>query len=188
MTLPRPETDEYAPFYAGYVAGLSTDDILDTLDEQCRWLDVLPRIVPPEREEYRYAPGKWSIRQLIGHLADAERVFGYRAMCISRGETASLPGFDENTYVEAAASDRRSLNTLVEELAALRRANLLLFRHLPPGTSGNRGNANGSTISVRALAWIIAGHFRHHTTVLADRYGVGGSPPEAGASATRSDD
>lgn len=172
VTIEAPDYDEYAPFYRGYVEALPATDVLTVMEHQLRWIETLASIVDPARETFRYAPGKWSIRQVIGHLSDAERVFGYRAFCISRGDETPLPGFDENDYVESAASEKRDLESLAGELAALRRSNILLFRNLPPGSATNRGIANGAPVSVRALAFIIAGHAEHHLAVLEDRYGV----------------
>jgi hypothetical protein len=169
----RPTADEYAPFYAGYIGKVTEDDVLPVLAEQPAILRRLAAAVPTERETYRYAPGKWSVREVAGHLGDAERVFGYRAWRISRGDTTPLSGFDENRYVEASNYGERPLAELVEELAALREANLALLRALPPEAWPRLGTANNNPISVRALAYIMAGHVRHHLEVLRERYGVG---------------
>lgn len=172
IELERPGDGECAEFYRGYIESLPDSNILTLMESQLERLESLPARVGPSREQYRYASGKWSIREVVGHLIDAERVFGYRASCISRGETSALPGFDENEYVRNSSNDDRPLDSLVDELAALRRSNLLLFSHLPPGSSARIGHASGSPVSVRALAWIITGHAEHHLTVLAERYGV----------------
>jgi hypothetical protein len=169
----RPTADEYAPFYAGYIGKVTEDDVLPVLAEQPAILRRLAAAVPPERETYRYAPGKWSVREVAGHLGDVERVFGYRAWRISRGDTTPLSGFDENRYVEASNYGERPLAELVEELATLRQANLALLRSLPPEAWPRLGTANNNPISVRALAYIMAGHVRHHLDVLRERYGVG---------------
>ena len=168
----RPAESEYAEFYQGYVASLPQDDVLKLMEGQLEELRAIPFRVGTDREQYRYAPEKWSIREVVGHLIDAERVFGYRASCISRGDSTPLPGFDENEYVSSSGNHERPLATLVDELVALREANILLFRNLPPGSSTRIGNANGSPVSVRALAWIITGHVEHHFGVLRERYGV----------------
>ncbi len=168
----RPTESEYAPFYAGYIAHVTDDDIVATLAAQRQELAALPQAVPAGRETHRYAEGKWSVREVVGHLGDAERVFGYRLLCFSRGEQQSLPGFDENTYVASAGFDRRPLGDLVAELLALRDANLATLRALDPDAAMRRGVANGQPISVRALAYVIAGHCRHHLGILRDRYGV----------------
>jgi hypothetical protein len=128
--------------------------------------------VTPDREGSAYAEGKWSIRQLVGHLGDAERVFGYRAFSISRGERQPLPGFDENLYVEAAGFDEWTLADLVDHFAGLRKANLETLRRVRPREWGQTGTASGAPVTVRALAFIMAGHVRHHSNVLRDRYGL----------------
>ena len=168
----RPAETEYAPFYAGYVALVPETDILAALDSQVGEIRRLAGSVPAEREGYRYAEGKWSVRQVLGHLVDGERIFGYRAFCISRGEQAALPSFDENQYVAAAGSDSIPLRELVEELALVRQANLVALRRLDAREWTRVGTASGKPVSVRALAWIMAGHPRHHLQILRERYGV----------------
>jgi hypothetical protein len=166
-----PPATEYAEFYAGYVARVSEGDILGVLEEQKQELQALAARLTPEREAYRYAEGKWTVRELLGHVVDGERVFGYRAFCISRGEQLALPGFDEKSYV-ATAPAAGSGRELAAEFAAVREANLMFLRRLGPDAWRRVGNANGSPVSTRALAWIMAGHPRHHLAVLRERYGV----------------
>jgi DinB superfamily len=168
----RPLETEYASFYAGYVSLVPETDILEVLRRQVVELERVARSVPPERETYRYAPEKWSIRELFGHLGDAERVFGYRAFCISRNDKAPLPGFDEKTYIANAGYDRRPLAELTFDLVATREANLRVLSSLDETAWRRSGNANGSPVSVRALGFIMAGHARHHLRVLSERYGV----------------
>ena len=170
--LERPNPTEYAEFYSGYVSEVTEADVLELLERQLGEIQMLAAAVPAERETFRYAPGKWSIREVVGHLADGERVFGYRAYCISRGERQALPGFDEQQYVIESGSDRRALADLVGEFSALRRINLILFRSLEAPAWRRIGNANGSLVSVRALAYIMAGHVRHHFGVLRSRYNI----------------
>ena len=168
----RPREDEYAPFYARYVALVPETDILAVLERQADEIRRLAASVPAERERHRYAEGKWSVREVLGHLVDGERVFGYRAFCISRGERAALPSFDENQYVEKARCDAIPLRELADELALVRRSNLVVLRRLEPREWDNVGTASGKTISVRALAWVVAGHPRHHVEILRERYGL----------------
>lgn len=168
----RPAPTEYAPFYAGYVALVPEDDVLTVLESQASDWRRFAAAVPAERESHRYAPGKWSIREVFGHLVHAERVFGYRAFAISCGEQAPLPSFDENAYVAASGDGAVALGALVEELVAVRQANLAFLRRLPTGAWGRVGTASGKPVSVRALAFIMAGHPRHHLAILRDRYGV----------------
>ncbi len=168
----RPTEPEFAPFYARYVALVPEADILAVLEQQAEEIRRLAASVPKERETFRYAEGKWSIREVLGHLVDGERIFGYRAFCISRGETAALPSFDENRYVAAARSDATPLAELADELALVRRSNLVVLRRLEPPEWARVGTASGKPVSVRALAWVMAGHPRHHLEVLRERYGL----------------
>jgi hypothetical protein len=169
----RPGEDEYAPFYGGYVALVPETDILAVLEQQVEDVGRLAASVPAERETWRYAEGKWTIREVLGHLVDGERVFGYRAFCISRGEQAALPAFDENEYVAAARSNAMPLREIADELALVRRSNLVVLRRLEPREWGRVGTASGRPITVRALAWVMAGHPRHHVEILRERYGIG---------------
>jgi hypothetical protein len=170
--LERPKPDEYAPFYAGYVSLVPESDALAVLAAQPAELQALAGKVPADRESHRYAAGKWSVREVFGHLTDGERVFGYRAFCISRGDKASLPGFDENSYIAGADYDNRPLQELAADFAALRKSNLKVLRRLPAGDWAKSGTANGTPVTVRALAFVMAGHVRHHLGVLRARYGV----------------
>ena len=171
MTKPPAET-EYAPFYAGYVAKVAAEgDVVATLERQRDELAALPAAAG-DRETHRYADGKWSVREVIGHLGDAERVFGHRLFCFSRGETQSLPGFDENAYAARSGAGSRPLAELVAELLALREVNLGVVRRLDEAAWNQRGVANNNPISVRGLVYVLAGHTRHHLDILRERYGV----------------
>ena len=119
---------------------------------------------------YRYAEGKWSVKQVIGHFIDCERIFAYRALAIARGETQPLPGFEEDDYVRNASFDNWKLGDLAEHYALVRRANIVLFHNLPDDAWTRRGSASDNPITVRAIAWIIVGHERHHVKVLRERY------------------
>jgi hypothetical protein len=166
----RPEPDEYAHFYRSYVAAVG-DDALGALERQMEQLQLLLTISPAQAA-HRYAAGKWSVREIVGHVADAERVFSYRLLRIARGDATPLPGFDENHYVAHGNADRRTLTDLVEELGAIRRSTLALVRSLDEGVWTNRGTMSGSPVTVRALVFVIAGHFAHHMNVLRERYGI----------------
>lgn len=173
MTLGQPLESEYAPDYQGYIAHVSEDEILPVLRSQLDALDVLLGRVAPERETYRYAEGKWSIREIVGHLIDGERVFGYRAFCIARGEKQNLPGFEQNDYILTAPYDRIDLEDLLAELRLVRLSNIAMLRNLDEEAWMRIGTANDNQVSVRALAFIIAGHARHHMGVLRERYELG---------------
>lgn len=170
----RPASSEYAPFYAGYIDALPPGDVLELLEAGIEDTLELLRGVPEERADHRYAPDRWSVRELAGHLADTERVMGVRALRFARGDQTPLPGFDQDLYVANAAFGRRPLEELAEELRIVRAGTLLLFRGMDSEAWTRRGTANGAVLSVRAIAHIIAGHERHHARVLRERYGVGG--------------
>lgn len=171
----RPLETEYAPDYQSYVAHVTEDDILSAMRSQIDALDVLLDRVSPERETYRYAEGKWSIRQIIGHLIDGERVFGYRALCIARGEQQNLPGFDENAYMPNAPYEHVELEDLLNEFRLVRLSNIAMLRTLDEQAWTRMGVANGAPVSVRALVYIMVGHARHHMSVLRERYQVAGA-------------
>jgi uncharacterized damage-inducible protein DinB len=166
----RPAADEFAPYYAKYVDAVPDGDVLQTLESQLETTVALVDEIGEARAGHRYAEGKWSVRELLGHLVDAERIFVYRALCAARGETGALPGFDEQTYVVGGGFEARTLGSLLGELTSVRRATLSLFRNLDAGALDRRVTANGVPVSARALAWITAGHERHHARILRERY------------------
>lgn len=170
----RPEASEYAPFYAGYIAKVPDGDVLAMLAAQGEETQIRLGSLSPERALFRYAPGKWSVKEVIGHLCDAERIMSYRALRVARGDETPLAGFDENAYVPTGGFDGRELAHLLAELAIVRSATLSLFRSLDAAAWVRRGVANNHPVSARALAYITLGHERHHLGVLAERYGVGG--------------
>lgn len=172
MTTRRPDDTEFAPFYGGYIARVTEVDVLPVLEAQPAEIRALAAGIGAEREMFRYAQDKWSIRQTFGHLIDTERVMGYRAFCISRGEEKALPGFDQNDYVARAFSDERTVAEMADEFAAVRAANLWTIRQWTPDAWSRVGNANGKPVSARAIAFIMAGHVRHHVAILRERYGV----------------
>ena len=171
ITTTRPRVGEYAPSFADYVARIAEDeDIVAVLAGQ---LDqVLARLgrILEVRGDYRYAPEKWSIKEMVGHLCDTERVFAYRALRIGRGDSTPLPSFDDQAYVAEVRSGDRTLADLAAEWGDVRRATIALFRNLPAPAWQRRGIASDQPISVRALAYIIVGHVRHHLQVLEERY------------------
>ncbi len=173
MKVDRPAADEYAAPFERYVSLVREEDVLVVLERQPAQLEAALGSVTPERSLYRYAPAKWTIRQLVGHVADVERTFGYRAMCIARGDPAALPGFDEDAYAENAGHDGRDLADILAEFAALRASHVRMLRGLSGAAWARRGVANGHAITVRAQAFVMAGHVRHHMGVLASRYGAG---------------
>ncbi len=166
----RPGTDECSQYFAGYVARVPDGNVIDTLASQIVETSALLRELPDSRGDHRYASDKWSIREVIGHMSDTERVFTYRALSFSRGDTAPLPGFDQDDYVRQGPFSRISLIELVDEFEHLRWSTLHLFRNLDDDALMRRGSANGSEITVRALAFLCAGHENHHVDILRTRY------------------
>ena len=166
----RPDATEYAQPYAGYVANVPEEDILSTIEEQSAVTQKLLASLDESKALYRYAESKWSVKEVLGHFTDTERIFAYRALAIARGETQPLPGFDENDYVRNADFDSWKLGDLSEHYALVRRSTIVLFRNLPDAAWERRGSASGYPITVRAITWIIVGHERHHVKVLRERY------------------
>jgi len=168
----KPAASEYAASFGRYVALITEPDVLPVLERQNDELSAYAAAVPAERELFRYAPGKWSVRQVFGHMTDGERVFAYRALCISRGESAALPAFDENTYVDRSPYDRTPLADLRDEFLEIRRANVRFLKRLDDAAWRAIGKAGTHPISVRALAYVMAGHVRHHFNGLGENYGI----------------
>ena len=168
----RPSNTEYAPFYASYVASVPDGDIVEMLESQHRETVEALRGISEERAGVRYAPEKWSIREVVSHLSDAERVFSHRALYFARGGAEPLPSMDEGSWVALSNADQRTLPDLAAEFAAVRGATVALFRSFTDGDFERAGIASSNLVSVRALAWIMAGHERHHLRILRERYGV----------------
>lgn len=166
----RPEATEYAPYYDKYVSLIKDGDILTTLNQQLDQSLALLANISEERANFRYGPDKWSIKEVLGHLIDTERIFAYRALRFARNDTTNLPGFDQDDYIRNASFDDCTLNELAAEFAHVRRSNLSLFKHLDEEAWKRKGAANDSEVSVRALAYIIAGHELHHMDILHRRY------------------
>ncbi len=171
MKTPRPEADEYPPAFGGYVARVAEDEdivavLARQLDEMVTWLNDVPEV----RSDYQYAPGKWSIKEVVGHLSDTERVFAYRALRIGRGDTTSLPGFDDQAYVSELRAGDRTVAEMAAEWGDVRRATIALLRNLPKAAWQRSGIASDEPITVRALAYVIAGHAQHHLEILKTRY------------------
>ena len=166
----RPGADEHDPYYGKYINLVPEGDLVAYLRRQGERTAEFLRGIPEHLHEHRYAEGKWSVKEVVGHLSDVERVMSYRALRFARADETPVPGFDENTYVPAANFDARSLDSLVEEYASVRAATLTLLASLDEAAARRRGTANEREISVRALAYIIAGHIDHHVALLKERY------------------
>lgn len=166
----RPDPSEYGAYYGRYISLVPEGSIVDTLRGQIAETLGLLRALPESRGDHRYAPGKWSIKEIIGHVADAERVFAYRALRIGRGDETPLPGFEQDDYVRTGGFGARPLRHLLDELEAVRRGTVLLLEGFDEAAMTRRGTASGMPVSVRALAYIAAGHELHHRKVLRGRY------------------
>lgn len=170
MEIPRPRPGDYADYMSIYVDCVPDGPILDTLAAQIDETAALLGSAGEERGDHRYAPGKWSVKEVAGHLADTERVFAYRALRFARGDRTPLPAFEQDDWVPAAGSGGRTVADLVEELRRVRGATVALFAGLPAAAWRRDGVASGQRMTVAAAPWIIAGHERHHLEVLRDRY------------------
>jgi len=166
----RPQASEYDPFYSTYVDKVPDGDILAILAESVEATLALLGTCPEDRELYRYAPGKWSIRELVGHVIDAERLYAYRALHFARADPSPLPGMDSRVWAERSNAGDRPLASLAEELASVRAATVSLWASFDAVTWTAAGVASGRRFTVRSLAYVIAGHDIHHRCVLADRY------------------
>ena len=169
-TATRPQTTDYLPYYERYVSLVPEGDVLDTLAGQLDSTLALLRSIPEERAGFRYAPDKWSIKELVGHVIDTERIFAYRALRFARNDQTHLSGFEQDDYIRNANFDQCRLSDLADEFEHVRRGNLLMLRHLDDAAWDRRGVANDAEVSVRALAFIMAGHELHHMNVLTGKY------------------
>lgn len=168
----RPAASEFAPYYGKYIATVGDGDIVALLRESGREVDTVLAGVDESRGGYRYADGKWSVREVLGHLIDAERIFSYRALRIARGDTTPLPGFDQDPYVATSNAEARTVADLRDELRVVRESTVKLFASLADDAWTRVGTASDNPVSVRALAYITLGHTTHHLGILRERYGL----------------
>jgi uncharacterized damage-inducible protein DinB len=166
----RPDSTEYAPFYEGYVNLVPAGNIVMLLKKQIIETDTLLRKVSEDQANFRYAPEKWSLKEIIGHMTDTERIMSYRALRIGRGDSTPLPGFDQDSFVTAAHSQQQSLDSLLDELTSVRQATISLFEHFPNAAWSQIGVASKCNVTTRALSYIIAGHELHHRGIIIERY------------------
>jgi hypothetical protein len=173
VAIPRPTADEAAPFYHGYIAKVTGENIGEQLQQQLDDVEQLFATLDDSAALFRYAPGKWSIKEILGHLTDTERIFAYRLLRISRADPTPLAGFDEDAYVPAGSFDERPLGDLFKEFRAVRMSSIALMEGLPSPAWSRKGQASGNVVSSRALAYMMVGHVTHHLEVLRERYGLG---------------
>jgi len=166
----RPNPGDYSDYYNNYVKLVEGEDIIKALYEQNKITQDILNSFSEHKGNYCYADGKWTVKEVVGHLIDTERVFAYRALCIARGDKKSLPGFEQDDYVKEGNFNRRELFDLNYEFRLLRESNLLLFKSFTPEMFRRKGFANESSISVLAILFIIAGHEKHHMNILKEKY------------------
>ena len=168
-----PEISEYAPYFQRYITKVPQGNIIDILVQQIEDTLQLLQSIPEEKAGYRYAADKWSIKEVVGHVIDTERIFAYRLLCFSREDKTPLPSFEQDAYVEHAHFDQRTFNDLNEEFRLVRLSNIALLRSFDGKIEKRRGTASGFEFTVRAIAYIMAGHELHHRAILKERYLAG---------------
>lgn len=168
--LQRPTKNEYPAYYVPYVDLVPEANLTQLLQENLQKTITLFEGITEEVSLYRYAPGKWNVKEVLGHITDTERIMSYRLLRVGRGDQTPLAGFDENDYVQAAQTNTLPLKTILEDFKATRNATISLIQNLPESAWTNKGNANGMEITTRAIAYIIAGHAIHHLKIVEDRY------------------
>ena len=166
----RPAPSEYDPYYERYISLVSTHDIVATLRQQVEDTRAFLRSLTEQQGDFRYAPGKWSVKEVLGHMSDTERIMSYRAMRIARGDKTPIEGFEQDDYVPNGKFGRRTIADLLDEFATIRNATVHLFRNLDAEDSERGGIANNKEITARALAYLIAGHELHHRRILQEKY------------------
>ena len=168
--IPRPGREDYAPYYHTYVSKVPEGDLIELLVTQLEDCSKLAAGISEAAANASYAPEKWTIKQVFGHIADTERIMAYRLLRIARGDTTPLPGFEQDDYVRAGDFNSLTLQQIVEEFRAVRTATLALLRNLDTDSLSRRGTANGFPVTAQALAYVIAGHERHHIEIIRGRY------------------
>jgi hypothetical protein len=166
----KPEETEYAPYYGKYVSLVANGNIVDTLTKQLGDTLSAWRAVPADKAEHRYAPGKWTTKEMMAHVIDTERIMACRALRIARGDKTALPGFEQDDFIAGGNWSNRTMADLADEFESVRKSNLYLFRNLSDAAWKQVGTASDNPISARALAYIIAGHELYHQEILRDRY------------------
>lgn len=166
----RPAETDFPSYFGGYIAKVSTDSISEAVDKHSAALNEYYTNLPEAKADHAYAPGKWTVKEVLQHVIDAERVFSYRVMCIARKEKTSLPSFDENTYAEHSQATTRSLKDLKEEFTAVRKSTDLLLKSLSEEQLDEMGTSNTKQVTAKAIAYVIFGHLLHHKEILEERY------------------
>ena len=168
--MPRPDLSRVPKWYHGYIEETTGDDLLSLMEGQLNSFPDFTSEIPADKHSYRYAEGKWSIKDLLQHIIDAERIFAYRALRFARKDATPLPGFEENDYAVSAKAERRNWKEMVEEFQQLRGSNLLMFKAFTPEEMERDGISNGHSVYVLALGFIMVGHIDHHKKIIRERY------------------
>ena len=168
--MPKPSKKDYAEYYHNYVQQIDTDDIIGVLENQLNKTLELFKNIPEEKGNHSYSEGKWTVKEVLGHLVDTERILAYRALSFARNERQELPGFEQDDYVAEGFFNDRTINNLLEEFTALRKANIVMFKNFSDDILMRRGNANNSEFTVNAFQYIIPGHVEHHLKILKEKY------------------
>ncbi|MEJ2614575.1 MAG: DinB family protein [Ignavibacteriaceae bacterium] len=166
----RPEKNEYAPFYEGYIKDVIGNDPFRNLENQYQEIQSILQSLTAEEANFAYSEGKWTVKEVLGHLIDTERIMDYRALCIARKEKQSLPGFEQDDYVREANFKDINISNLLEDYRTVRKSTMSLFKNFTENMLNQRGVANGKEITVLALLYIIAGHEQHHLKILKEKY------------------
>jgi uncharacterized damage-inducible protein DinB len=168
--MPRPNENDFAPYYGRYIAQVNEEDITNAISNQDNIIESFLKSISADKWNYAYAEGKWTVKELVQHIIDAERIFAYRALRIARKDETPLPGFDENTYAPVSEAGRRSSSELIEEFLAVRKSTELLFKSFTDEMLQQRGTASNQPVTPNALGFITVGHFYHHKNILEERY------------------
>jgi len=168
--MPKPSATAYPEYFQRYISQVKEDDLKAAFENQSVPAEAFFQTIPEEQSTHRYAEGKWSIKEVLQHIIDAERVFTYRAMCFARGEQHALPSFDENLYAANSHADARSWKELIAEFAATRKSTELLFNSFTEDMLHHSGNASNYTITPAALGFVTVGHVNHHIRIIQERY------------------
>ena len=170
MPITKPAAAEYPPYFDRYISKVGDHNLADALRDSGHSFVAFLKTIPKDKYDYRYAEGKWTIKEIVGHIIDCERVFMYRALSFSRNDQSPLPGFDEDAWAQNSNAGSRSMDSLIEEYEAARKANVAFFRDMTEEMALRKGKSNGNEISVRSLGFVIPGHEIHHTQVIKERY------------------
>lgn len=167
----RPQPNEYDPYYIGYISQIKDDeDLIAVMEAQPAELRSVVGYLPEEKGTFAYADGKWTIKETLSHIIDGERMFAYRILRVSRGDETPIEGFEQDGYIENSNANKRAFADLLEEFDLARQSNIFMLRNLSEAAAARVGTANNVSVSARALAYIMAGHVRHHENILKERY------------------